>query len=66
VILEGITQKGRNRVNELGSEWQLVRVADSVQFNPERGPWLLVQPPGRPDKSRWVHHRHDPDFKVIQ
>jgi hypothetical protein len=67
MTLTGKTQKGKNRVRELGSEWILVRTEDRVLFNPERGPWWLIEPTchANPvDKQRWVHSKHDVNFIV--
>lgn len=65
-VLAGRTQKGRNRVRELGAEWRLVRESAQVLFSRDPGPWWLLEPVRGPaDKSRWVHATRDPDFEVL-
>jgi hypothetical protein len=66
VILKGKTQKGKNRIRELGSEWILLREMDRVLFNPEVGPWFFVRPANRKDgeKDRWIHASRDVDFEI--
>jgi hypothetical protein len=68
VRLTGVSQKGKNRVRENGSVWQVLAETDVILFAPDKtGPWLFVAPPGKTmhDKSsRWVHLREDPDFRV--
>lgn len=62
--LKGKTQKGKNRVRELGNEWELVERRDSVLFSQEKGPWLLVVPVSNPEKPRWIHENNDVDFEI--
>lgn len=64
--LSGKTQKGKNRIRELGDEWDLERTADSVLFDFRPGPWGLVAPKTNRDKSRWIHLTHDHDFDIVQ
>ena len=66
MILKGKTQKGKNRVRELGSQWTLMRSADRVMFSQEPGPWWLVKPiNGFETDSRWIRNTKDKDFEVI-
>lgn len=67
MILKGKTQKGKNRIRELGAEWILLREEDSVLFNTERGPWFLIRPANRidDDKDRWINSKHDIDFEIV-
>ena len=66
MILKGKTQKGKNRVRELGSQWTLVRSTDSVAFSQESGPWWLVKPVnGFERDSRWIRNTKDKDFEVF-
>lgn len=69
VQLTGISQKGKNRVRELGPIWTVIAETDRVLFAPDRpGPWLFVVPRGREhnDKStRWIRASGDNDFTVI-
>ena len=65
MILRGKTQKGKNRVRELGEHWLVCAQRDSVLFDSRPGPWLLVMPAGNPEKSRWIHATHDNDFEIL-
>jgi hypothetical protein len=66
MLLKGITQKGKNRVRELGADWTLIREADGVLFSTERGPWALVKPTnGSEEKCRWINLKHDTDFEIV-
>ena len=68
IKLQGITQKGKNRVRDLGNDWWVIAETDRVLFSPsEPGPWLFVAPIGQSqnDKSsRWIKADQDLDFKV--
>lgn len=65
MILKGKTLKGKNRIRELGSEWELVTTANNVLFESRPGPWLCVCPKGNPSQGRWVHATHDDNFEII-
>lgn len=67
IRLKGLSQKGKNRIRELGSEWIVHTQVDRVLFNPELGPWLMVSPVGTDmdhKSSRWVHATQDKDFTI--
>ena len=65
LILKGKTQKGKNRVRELGEAWRVLETTDSVVFSPQSGPWAMIVPiNGDQDKARWVHLSNDADFEV--
>lgn len=62
--LRGRTNKGKNRIRELGEDWILVKESETVSFSSERG-WLMVQPVTNPDKGRWILAKNDPDFEIV-
>ena len=64
VTLSGKTNLGKNRVRELGATWVVTATAKSVPNSPKAGPWLNVQPPGKPHKARWINLKDDIDFTV--
>ena len=68
IQMQGLSQKGKNRVRELGSIWHVLAETDTILFAPgKNGPWLFIAPPGKDmnDKSsRWVHATSDPDFSI--
>lgn len=68
IQLKGVSQRGKNRVREHGSQWMVLAETDVVIFNPQRGPWLFVAPVGKNwnDKaSRWIKASDDLDFVII-
>ena len=68
VILEGISQKGKNRVRENGSVWVVHARTERVLFNPEKGPWLFVFPEGKnhtDNSSRWIKEVGDVNFRIV-
>ena len=78
VVLEGRTQRARNRLNEARwdmlkwngqwtTRWRVLEKRDTIQADPRKGPFLLVTPEGDTDDSkhsRWVHATDDKNFKV--
>lgn len=67
IVLKGITQKGKNRVREQGSEWFVAKMQDEVLFSNERGPWWLIQPiTGFRTAQRWIRNTVDKDFEVVE
>lgn len=78
VVLEGKTQRARNRLNEARwdmlkwngewtTRWRVLERRDLIPADPRKGPFLLVTPEGDTDDSkhsRWVHATEDKNFKV--
>ena len=64
--LKGKTQKGKNRVNELGEHWELFH--DQKKTNGHVGDWLIK--PIDTDKPLqgmlWIHSFDDPDFEIVE
>ena len=68
LVLQGVTHKGKNRVRENGSMWEVHNRTDKVLFNPEPGPWLYVSPVGlgqQAKQARWIKEVGDADFKIV-
>jgi hypothetical protein len=69
VKLNGLSQKGKNRIREHGDRWTVLAETDRVLFAESAvGPWLFIAPAGKTqdDKSsRWVRAAGDTDFIVI-
>lgn len=69
IQMQGISQKGKNRIRENGNDWVVLAETDRVLFAPgEEGPWLFVAPVGKgqDDKaSRWVKVSGDVDFTLM-
>lgn len=68
IILKGISQKGRNRIHELGDEWLVLLYRDQVSFSPIHQPgggWLLLAPFSNTEKVRWIQRNGDPDFEIL-
>lgn len=70
IRLQGISQKGKNRIRQHSDEWVVFAETDRILFAPNQpGPWLFVSPVGsdQNDKaSRWVKLSGDPDFLVTE
>lgn len=65
MILKGKSQKGKNRVHELGEEWTLIRTVPTVLFDSSPGPWAMIVPISDPDKGRWINLNNDKDFVIV-
>ena len=69
IKLQGITQKGKNRIREHGNDWWIIAETDSILFSPNlKGPWLFIAPINQTQDSkasRWVKADQDLDFKVV-
>ena len=63
VSLTGITKKGKERVKQHGSDWEVI-VGDSV--NTLRKNKMLIQSIDNPIQLRWVMvpPQHDTDFSI--
>lgn len=55
IKVEGISQKGKNRIKEHGDTWR-IRETNKIAM-------LLEAPDGY---LRWMDHKDDPDFKVVK
>lgn len=65
IKLTPISNKGKNRIQELGDQWTILKIQDKVLFSSDSGPWLLIEPISNPDKPRWIHQDNDQDFKIV-
>jgi hypothetical protein len=69
IQLQGISQKGKNRVREQGDRWTILAETNHVLFAPnEIGPWIFAAPAGQDQNhkaSRWVRVTEDKDFKIV-
>jgi hypothetical protein len=67
LTLKGKSRKGKNRIQELGTEWLVLLARDEVSFSTHRRPgggWLLIAPKSNTEKIRWIMRVEDPDFSV--
>ncbi len=58
VVVEGRSQKGKNRIHEHGAVWKCRR----AMWN---GKFLLESTDGK-DNWRWVEWPDDPDFRLVK
>ncbi len=68
IKLKGISQKGKNRIRQVGDDWIVFAVTEHILFAPTKsGPWLFISPKGTDHNSksaRWIREYDDPDFEV--
>lgn len=57
IEIEGISRKGKNRVREQGSTFEILEIKDRVLFSDKPEPWLQL-------KHRWIHATEDKDFRI--
>lgn len=61
--LSGKTQKGKNRIRELGPLWKVREHRDGVPcIGGGRG--IAIEPLSDPSKWRWISEGNDPDFDI--
>jgi hypothetical protein len=58
VIVEGVSQKGKNRIQEHGAVWLVAKAMDS-------GRVMLESTDGK-NAKRWVDDGNDPDFELMR
>lgn len=61
-ILEGKSRKGKNRIREHGSEWELRRSSEAAQCLDGCPGWFIFPTNGQLEDSRWIRQHDDPDF----
>ena len=67
LLLEGISQHGKNRIREHGAEWRMVATMPSIQAASHaslKGPFASVVSE-RTGERRWVSLTDDPDFSIM-
>jgi len=70
IKLVGKTQKGKNRVRELGELWRIVEVTNEVLFSSVKFNWAKIEPIAldnnirQSNTIRWIHLIDDKDFGV--
>lgn len=67
LLLEGISQHGKNRIREHGAEWRMVAKLPSIQAASHaslKGPFASVVSE-RTGERRWVSLTDDPDFSIM-
>ena len=67
LLLEGISQHGKNRIREHGAEWRMVLTKPSIQAPSHarlKGPFATVVSE-LTGARRWVSLTDDPDFSIM-
>lgn len=67
LLLEGISQHGKDRIREHGAEWRMVWTSPSIQASSHahlKGPFATVMSE-RTGERRWVSLTDDPDFSIM-
>lgn len=57
VVVEGISQKGKNRVREHGQVWKVRKVDENK---------IMLESTDGKENWRWVDNLNDPDFELIR
>ena len=59
------THKGKNRINEHGNKWKVLRVvSEALPFSKgDVGPWMFIESAKTQD-TRWIRAQNDIDFFV--
>lgn len=65
VLVEPISQKGKNRIREQGNTFFVQKKEDTVPFSPKTGPWFLLGAKN-PNHGRWVHLTDDSVWKIVE
>lgn len=71
ITLKGISLKGKNRVRELGQDWEIISNPVECQcFNGDLGIMIApvterINPRTGLDRARWVKFPIDPDFEWV-
>jgi hypothetical protein len=63
LTLRGVSQKGKNRVNENGKRWMILQVEESIIVSKRSGPWFLVGSCSSND-FRWIQQNDDLNFVI--
>lgn len=62
LILRGKTLKGKNRIREHGTHWEIVDIANGVSCL-NGSPGFLIQ---TLDDLRWIKQENDQDFVIVK
>jgi len=68
IYLQGLTQRGWNKIISNGIEWRINARTEMILFNPEPGPWLFIIPTdqnGNTNKGMWIKEYNDKHFKIV-
>lgn len=63
VTLEGISQHGKNRIREHGTDWELLEKREEVSALGGKSGLLLRAPDG---DARWIAEEDDQHFQINQ
>lgn len=64
------TRKGKQKLNQFGNKWIVLRSVPDVCFSSFTGPWLFIKPIKdmskieRQNAPRWIHKNNDKDFLI--
>ena len=65
LTLVGKTQKGKNRIRELGNKWRIILDWNSVTCLRGAPGFLIAPVTNDTDKVRWIAKQHDIDFDIV-
>jgi hypothetical protein len=64
ITLQGISSKGKNRIQEYGTLWKINGIVDKVVFSTKSGPWLNLTCIDKKPYHMWIHQNNDVNFKI--
>ena len=65
ITLRGLTQHGRNRINQHGDKWLVKKIEFGSVFVESTGDTFSM-PGGKVKDSRWVDISWDKDFSIVE
>lgn len=65
MTLRGVSLKGKNRIREFGSEWELVEVMAGNGSHLTDQVLVVATSDTRLNSLRWIKKTNDPDFEII-
>ena len=65
ILIEGISEKGKEEVVRFGSEWTVLLLSQKVEFSKEVSDWIMISPNLKSCRFRWIKQEQDPNFRIV-
>jgi hypothetical protein len=67
MILQAKSKFGAHILEKFGTEWVLIKRANSYYMAKKPGPWGLIQPVDSTQfEERWIHLVDDKNFEIVR